>query len=301
MPRAHAEEEEEVEHAEELGSGEEGEGEASAGSGGADGGGDEQAVVGRKRARGAPAALDPAAVAAFNAAEAARGVVYLPRLPPFMKPTKIRHLLSHHGEIGRIYLAPEEGGAYRRRVASGGNKKVMYTEGWVEFADKHVARDVAALLHNTPVGGGKKGGFYASDMWSLRYLRHFKWHHLTEKQAYEKRVRALALRAELSAARKEAERYVGAAETARNAEEADARKAKRAAAEAAAAGGGGGGGKGKKSAGGEGGEGGEAAGGERPAKLIRRLVRQREVLPDKALEVLAPSKKEGKAAAAGRG
>jgi ESF2/ABP1 family protein len=33
--------------------------------------------------------------------------VYISRVPPFMKPAKIRHLLSQHGEIGRIYLAPE--------------------------------------------------------------------------------------------------------------------------------------------------------------------------------------------------
>ena len=30
-----------------------------------------------------------------------------------------------------------------------------------------------------PEGGGR--GFYASDLWNIKYLRHFKWHHLTEK------------------------------------------------------------------------------------------------------------------------
>jgi ESF2/ABP1 family protein len=35
------------------------------------------------------------------------GVIYLSRIPPFMKPAKIKHLLSRYGEIGRVYLAPE--------------------------------------------------------------------------------------------------------------------------------------------------------------------------------------------------
>jgi hypothetical protein len=30
-----------------------------------------------------------------------------------------------------------------------------------------------------PAGAGR--GFYASDLWTLKYLKHFKWHHLTEK------------------------------------------------------------------------------------------------------------------------
>lgn len=33
--------------------------------------------------------------------------VYLSRIPPFMKPVKVRHLLERHAEVGRIYLAPE--------------------------------------------------------------------------------------------------------------------------------------------------------------------------------------------------
>ena len=35
------------------------------------------------------------------------GVVYLSRIPPFMRPCKVRHLLSQCGNIGRIYLQPE--------------------------------------------------------------------------------------------------------------------------------------------------------------------------------------------------
>lgn len=35
------------------------------------------------------------------------GVVYLSRVPPYMKPHKLKHLLSPYGRIGRIFLQPE--------------------------------------------------------------------------------------------------------------------------------------------------------------------------------------------------
>jgi ESF2/ABP1 family protein len=61
-------------------------------------------------------------LAALQARYDARGVVYLSRLPPFMKPAKLRHLLQQHGDILRIYLAAEgasgaaEGATERRGV-----------------------------------------------------------------------------------------------------------------------------------------------------------------------------------------
>lgn len=36
-----------------------------------------------------------------------RGVCYLSRIPPHMDPLKLRQILSHYGEIQRIYLTPE--------------------------------------------------------------------------------------------------------------------------------------------------------------------------------------------------
>lgn len=101
----------------------------------------------------------------------------------------------------------------------------MFTEGWVEFLDKRVAEAVAASLNNTPVGGNKRG-FFSSDLWTLKYLKHFKWHHLTEKIAYEKRIAAQKLRSELSAAKKEAEHYVSQVEQARSIKEMEERKLK---------------------------------------------------------------------------
>lgn len=162
-----------------------------------------------------PAALQPEALAAFEAAERKKGVVYLGRIPPYMRPVTIRQLLSAHGELGRLHLTPEDPAAARRRVKAGGCKKPRWEEGWVEFLDKKQAKLAAALLNNQAIGGKKKSGFFASDLWVIKYLSGFRWHHLTEKMAYEARVRTAKLRAELSSAKKEAEHYLGQVDLAR--------------------------------------------------------------------------------------
>ena len=35
------------------------------------------------------------------------GIVYLSSVPPFMRPHKLKHLLSQYGAVGRVYLQPE--------------------------------------------------------------------------------------------------------------------------------------------------------------------------------------------------
>lgn len=92
-----------------------------------------------------------------------------------MKPIKLRHLLEKYGELGRVYLAPEDDAAYARRLKAGGNKRQLFTEAWVEFMDKHVARTTAEVLNGTPVadsaGRKSKNNFYATDLWTIKYLK----------------------------------------------------------------------------------------------------------------------------------
>jgi len=80
--------------------------------------------------------LTPEALAAFKAAQENAGVIYISRIPPGMQPTKVRHLMSQYGEVGRVYLQKEDPKrAYLRRKYTT-TKKPHYTEGWVEFKDK---------------------------------------------------------------------------------------------------------------------------------------------------------------------
>ena len=92
-------------------------------------------------------------VARFQAEQENCGVLYLSRIPPYLKPHKLRDLLSGMGsEVLRVYLAAEDTAIRARRLRAGGNKKKSFTEGWVEFADKRRAKRIASTLNNTPVG-----------------------------------------------------------------------------------------------------------------------------------------------------
>ena len=71
---------------------------------GADGGGSEEAAA---AAGGGKRVLTSRKLEKMQARAEKKGVVYLSRVPPFMKPVKLRHLLSQHGEVLRIYLAAE--------------------------------------------------------------------------------------------------------------------------------------------------------------------------------------------------
>lgn len=58
----------------------------------------------------------------------------------------MRHMLSAYGEIGRLYLAPEDSAVRKKRKKAGGNTGKNFTEGWVEFEDKSVAKQARASL-----------------------------------------------------------------------------------------------------------------------------------------------------------
>ena len=109
------------------------------------------------------------------------GVVYISRVPPRLNPPKLRQLLSPYGcRILRVFLAPEPTADHTRRIKSGGSKKQLFTEGWVEFEDKKVAKRVVGML-NAERMGAKKGDALYDDLWCIKYLPKFKWHHLTEQ------------------------------------------------------------------------------------------------------------------------
>ncbi|KOS18253.1 Pre-rRNA-processing protein ESF2 [Escovopsis weberi] len=144
---------------------------------------------------------------ATEAAIKKSGVVYMSRVPPFMKPNKLRSLLAPYGEINRIFLAPEDPVARARRVKGGGNKRKTFTEGWVEFLEKKRAKAVCELLNARPIGG-KKGSYYRDDIWNLLYLKGFKWHNLTEQIAAEDAERSSRMRAEISKSTRENKLFV---------------------------------------------------------------------------------------------
>ena len=49
------------------------------------------------------------------------GVIYLSSIPPYMKPNKVRNIMSQYGEVGKIYLQPEDAEIRKRRKIGGGS------------------------------------------------------------------------------------------------------------------------------------------------------------------------------------
>lgn len=151
----------------------------------------------------------PKQVAAAQKAARRSGVVYISRVPPFMKPQTLKHFLAPYASkgLGRIFLTPEDHEAHTRRVKSGGNKKKTYTDGWVEFTSKREAKTAVQILNGNIIGG-KKGNFYHDDLWSMKYLKGFKWSHLTEQIANENAERAARMREEVRKTRQENKAFV---------------------------------------------------------------------------------------------
>ncbi|KAI6208214.1 Activator of basal transcription 1 [Aphelenchoides besseyi] len=127
------------------------------------------------------------------------GVVYLSFIPPLFTASKIRTVLSNYGEIGRIFLQAEKNGA--------SSKLRKYTEGWVEFKKKRVAKEVAERLNNQQVGGKRRTAAYDT-LWSMKYLNGFKWSHLLEQLTYERRIEEQRMRIEITQARRQARHFI---------------------------------------------------------------------------------------------
>ena len=151
--------------------------------------------------------LTPEEVEKSNERVKKTGLVYLSKIPPFMKPVKVRQILSRFGEVNRIFLVPEDPKVYQKRVKYGGNKKKNFVEGWAEFVKKSHAKLAADILNGNIIGG-KKGNYYHDDILNVKYLHKFKWHNLTDQIAYEKQVRQAKLRAEIAQATRENKAFI---------------------------------------------------------------------------------------------
>lgn len=151
-----------------------------------------------------------------------RGIIYLSSLPPYTNVTRIREIFGEFGTVGRVYLQLADKGLvfitttfffFKIKVAifvddKPGEKKSKkkkiakkFTEGWVEFERKSVAKKVAQLLNNQQVSTRKNSKQYDS-IWNIKYLSGFKWTHLHERLAYERAARSQKIRTEVQQAKK---------------------------------------------------------------------------------------------------
>ena len=160
----------------------------------------------------------------FVEALSRRGVVYISRIPPKLTVSKLKTLLSGHGEITRIYLEEEDKTVRKRRKKGGGGGGKRYVEGWIEFGEKQHAKTAAEGLHMTNM---ERRGPHCEDLWMLRYLKGFGWGMLTEKVAYERRVREQKLKVEMVNAKREMKDFERRVEDGEKFEKMEARKGKK--------------------------------------------------------------------------
>merc|ERR1712077_112782 len=119
------------------------------------------------------------------------GIIYLSSIPPGFNVSCTIAFFSQFGKVGRVFLQPDlkEKNKRKDKIAR------HFTEGWIEFLSKRVAKEVATNLNNTPVGGKKRSKAH-DVLWNIKYLPKFKWTNLSERLAYEKAVHHQRLRTE---------------------------------------------------------------------------------------------------------
>ena len=154
------------------------------------------------------------------------GVIYVSRIPPFMRPSTVRTLLSPYGPTSRLFLTPEPPLVYARRIKAGGNKKRSFIDGWVEFCSKKNAKLCAETL-NGQIIGGKKGGWYHDDVWNIKYLKGFKWTDLMEQVQGEERIREGRMRIEMQRETRERRAFLRNVEAAKREKGKEAKRQKR--------------------------------------------------------------------------
>jgi len=125
------------------------------------------------------------------------GIIYLSSVPEGMSVGETTSFFAEFGAVGRLFLQPDQKLGMRH-----------FTEGWIEFLSKKVAKRVAQQVNNTQVDGKRRHKpSYA--LWNIKYLPKFKWVHLSERLAYERAVKQQRMRTEISQVKRETEQFKG--------------------------------------------------------------------------------------------
>ncbi|XP_020808600.1 pre-rRNA-processing protein esf2 [Drosophila serrata] len=146
--------------------------------------------------------VNPSSSSSVPSKKRKKGIIYISNIPKHMNVTRLREILGDFGKIGRVYLQPEKLSSEKAKKNKRKRYNIHFTEGWVEFESKRVAKQIVPLLNNKQISTRKKSQFYDS-LWSMKYLPRFKWVHLTERMNYEQAVHKQRLHTEVSQARKE--------------------------------------------------------------------------------------------------
>uniref|UniRef100_A0A8C2J152 Activator of basal transcription 1 n=1 Tax=Cyprinus carpio TaxID=7962 RepID=A0A8C2J152_CYPCA len=114
----------------------------------------------------------------------------------------------------------------KRKKKKAGSNSSSFTEGWVEFRDKRIAKRVCTT-HPWPTRRGATSCSYFFSLFFIKYLHRFQWCHLCERLAYEQTVYHQRMRTEISQAKKETNFYLASVEKSQNLENLRKKKEKK--------------------------------------------------------------------------
>lgn len=153
-----------------------------------------------------------------NSSKQKPGIIYLSSVPNGYNVGQTTAFFSEFGSVGRVFLQPSKNLSKKiekdHSKPGKSHKSIkgrLFTEGWIEFKSKRVARSVAETLNRTLVGGKRRSKAY-DELWNIKYLPRFKWIHLSERLAYEAAVKQQRLRTEISQVKREAEHFKSSVE-----------------------------------------------------------------------------------------
>ena len=122
------------------------------------------------------------------------GIIYISYIPDNMKVLDLKEKFEKFS-VNRIYLVPEK--------VQKSKKFLKYKEGWVEFSDKIMAKLCEYELNGKMIGGKKRHNPFHDEMWTIKYLHKFKWHHLIEKLGFNRKMREHRIKAEVNQNKRE--------------------------------------------------------------------------------------------------
>ena len=116
-----------------------------------------------------------------------KGVIYISSVPFGCTSLQLKKIFNEFGQVTNVHLEAAKG--ENGKIKKIHNKWTEFCEGWIEFKDKKIAKQVVDLLNETKIPKKYvKNRMAKSHIWNMKYLKGFGWHHLEE---YKQTIRTL--------------------------------------------------------------------------------------------------------------
>ena len=116
-----------------------------------------------------------------------KGILYFSCIPDGVTPTNIQvFLASEFGEVGRLYLTPQnDTSSFASRDHYSKHKK-RYKDGYIEFMNKEDAIHAADQLNMKTCSFLGKRHKSSGQLWNVRFIPKLRWESILEKRESER-------------------------------------------------------------------------------------------------------------------